>query len=129
MAVDGTLTGGAKPEQYANDPDTHVAGLNAPPAADTITVGDIPAAGTYSFLVWYENNLASDGQTEPRDMTLLVNGRVVGVLDFAVTSSWNETDSEVTAATVRIPSGISTFAIACQAGDSCHINLWKIELE
>jgi hypothetical protein len=128
MATAGTLTGGAIPEQYANDPNIHVAGLNTPPATVTIAIGHIPAAGTYTLMIWYENNIASDGLTEPRDMTLLVNGHLAGVLDFAVTSSWYETNSKVTTTTVRVPSGVSTFAIACQVGDSCHINLWKIEL-
>jgi hypothetical protein len=127
-AFDATLTGGAITEQYANDGYVHIAGLNAPPATATISIGDIPGAGTYTLEVWYENNLASDGLTEPRDMTLLVNGHVSGLLDFAVTSSWYESASKETTASVQVPSGISTFAIACQAGDSCHINLWKIEL-
>jgi hypothetical protein len=61
-------------------------------------------------------------------MTLLVNGHVARVLNFAVTSSWYESTSKVTTATVQVPAGVSTFAVACQAGDSCHINLWKIEL-
>jgi serine/threonine protein kinase len=128
MATGGTLTGGAIPEQYANDPDIHVAGLNTPPATVTIAIGGIPAAGAYTLSIWYENNSASDGLTEPRDMTLLVNGHVARVLNFAVTSSWYESTSKVTTATVQVPAGVSTFAVACQAGDSCHINLWKIEL-
>jgi hypothetical protein len=128
MATDGTMTGGAHPEQYANDSNVHVAGLNAPPATLTIAVRGIPAASAYTLMIWYENNIGSDGLIEPRGMTLLVNGHLAGALDFAVTSGWYETNSKVTTATVRVPSGVSTFAIACQAGDSCHINLWKIEL-
>jgi hypothetical protein len=61
-------------------------------------------------------------------MNLLVNGNLVGVLDFAVTSSWYETASKSTIESVQVPSGLSTFAIACQSGDSCHVNLWKIKL-
>ncbi len=127
-ATSGTESGGAYTEQYANDGYTHVAGLNAPPAALTISIGDIPAAGTYTLTIFYENNIGSDGLTEPRDMSLLVNGNLVGVLDFAVTSSWYETASKSTAESVQVPAGLSTFAIACQAGDTCHVNLWKIKL-
>jgi hypothetical protein len=128
VAADGTLTGGAFPEQYVNDPNVHVAGLNTPPATVTMVVQDIPAAGAYTLSVWYENNAANDGLTEPRDMTLLVNGQLAGALNFAVTNSWSETNSKVTTTTVQVPSGSSTFAIACQADDSCHINVWEIEL-
>jgi hypothetical protein len=128
LAADGTLLGGAHQEQYTNDPDVHVAGLNTPPAADTLTIGGIPAAGTYTLFVYFENNVGSDGLTQPRDMTLLVNGHTTGLLDFAVTGSWYETSSKVTTAVVQVPPGTSTFAIACQVGDSCHVNLWKIEL-
>jgi hypothetical protein len=123
------MTGGAHPEQYADDPTVHVAGLNAPPATFTISIGDIPAAGSYTLVIWYENNIGSDGLTEARTMSLLVNGHLAGVLDFAVTNNWYETNSKVTTATVRASAGVSTFAVACEAGDSCHINLWKIELE
>ncbi len=129
VAANGALTGGAVPEQYANDPDVHVAGLNAPPAAVAVTVGGIPASGTYTLSVWYENYNASDGLIEPRDMSLLVNGQPTGTLDFAVTGSWYETHSLVTTANVQVPAGNSTFTIACQAGDSCHLNIWKIELK
>ena len=127
-ATAGTLSGGAKAEQYANDGYTHVAGLETPPAALTISIGDIPAAGTYTLTIFYENNLAGDGLMEPRDMNLLVNGNFAGTLNFDVTSSWYETDSKSTTYSVQVPSGLSTFSIACQAGDSCHINLWKIKL-
>ena len=127
-AVAGTMSGGAMTEQYANDGYTHVAGLNTPPAALTISIGDVPAAGTYTLTIFYENNIGSDGLTEPRDMNLLVNGHLAGVLDFDVTSSWYETASKSTTASVQVPSGLSTFSIACQAGDSCHVNLWKIKL-
>ena len=129
LAANATLTGGAVPEQYASDPDVHVAGLNAPPAAVAVTVYDVPASGTYAISVWYENYNASDGLIEPRDMSLLVNGQLAGTLDFAVTGSWYETHSLVTTANVQIPAGSSTFTIACQASDSCHINVWKIELK
>ena len=129
VAADGTVTGGAFSEQYANDPNVHVAGLNTPPATVTIVVQDIPAAGTYTLIVWYENNAANDGLTEPRDMSLLVNGQFDGALNFAVTNSWYETNSKVTTTTVQVPSGSSTFAIACHADDSCHINVWEIELK
>jgi hypothetical protein len=61
-------------------------------------------------------------------MSLLVNGHLSGVLNFAVTSSWYETASDSTTASVEVPSGLSTFSIACQSGDSCHVNLWKIKL-
>jgi hypothetical protein len=129
VAADGTVTGGAFSEQYANDPNVHVAGLNTPPATVTIVVQDIPAAGTYTLIVWYENNAANDGLTEPRDMSLLVNGQFDGALNFAVTNSWYETNSKVTTTTVQVSSGSSTFAIACHADDSCHINVWEIELK
>ncbi len=127
-AVSGTMSGGAQTEQYANDGYTHVAGLNTPPAALTISIGEVPAAGTYTLTIFYENSTGSDGLTEPRDMNLLVNGHLVGTLNFAVTSSWYETASDSTTASVQVPSGLSTFSIACQAGDSCHVNLWKIKL-
>ena len=127
-AVNGTMSGGAQTEQFANDGYTHVAGLNAPPAALTMSIGEIPATGTYTLTIFYENSTGSDGLTEPRDMSLLVNGHLVGTLDFAVTSSWYETASQSTTASVQVPSGLSTFSIACQAGDSCHVNLWKIKL-
>ena len=122
------MSGGAQTEQYANDGYTHVAGLNTPPAALTISIGEVPAAGTYALTIFYENSTGSDGLTEPRDMNLLVNGHLVGALNFAVTSSWYETASDSTTASVQVPSGLSTFSIACQAGDSCHVNLWKIKL-
>jgi archaellum component FlaG (FlaF/FlaG flagellin family) len=122
------MSGGAQTEQYANDGYTHVAGLNTPPAALTISIGEVPAAGTYTLTIFYENSTGSDGLTEPRDMNLLVNGHLVGTLNFAVTSSWYETASDSTTASVQVPSGLSTFSIACQAGDSCHVNLWKIKL-
>jgi hypothetical protein len=128
VAADGTLTGGAFFEQYTGDPNVHVAGLNAPPATVTVVVQDIPAAGTYTFRVWYENNIANDGLIEPRDMSLLVNGQFAGALNFAVTNGWLETNSNVTTIAVQVPSGSSTFAIACQADDSCHVNVWEIEL-
>jgi hypothetical protein len=127
-AVSGTMSGGAMTEQYANDGYTHVAGLSTPPAALTISIGEIPAAGTYTLTIFYENSTGSDGLTEPRDMSLLVNGHLSGVLNFAVTSSWYETASDSTTASVEVPSGLSTFSIACQSGDSCHVNLWKIKL-
>ena len=128
-AANGTLTGGAKTEQYANDPDVHVAGLEAPPAAVAVTVYDIPASGTYTLSVWYENYNAGDGLIEPRDMSLLVNGHVTGTLNFAVTYSWYETHSLVSTIAVQVPAGRSTLTIACHANDSCHINVWKIELK
>ena len=128
-AANGTLTGGAKTEQYANDPDVHVAGLEAPPAAVAVTVYDIPAGGTYTLSIWYENYNAGDGLIEPRDMTLLVNGHVTGTLNFAVTYSWYETHSLVSTIAVQVPAGKSTLTIACHANDSCHINVWKIELK
>lgn len=128
VAADGTLTGGAFREQYVSDPNVHVAGLNTPPAAVAVVIQDIPAAGTYTLSVWYENNKANDGLTEPRDMSLLVNGQFAGTLNFPVTNDWYETNSKVTTTAVQVPSGSSTFVIACQAEDSCHINVWKIEL-
>ena len=128
MAADGTLTGGAFREQYVSDPNIHVAGLNTPPAAVAVVIQDIPAAGTYTLSVWYENNIANDGLTEPRDMSLLVNGQFAGALNFAVTNGWYETNSKVTTTAGQVPSGSSTFVIACQADDSCHINVWEIEL-
>src|SRR5579859_4671376 len=128
-AANGTLTGGAKTEQYANDPDVHVARLEAPPAAVAVTVYDIPAGGTYTLSIWYENYNAGDGLIEPRDMTLLVNGHVTGTLNFAVTYSWYETHSLVSTIAVQVPAGKSTLTIACHANDSCHINVWKIELK
>jgi hypothetical protein len=129
VAANGTLTGGAIREQYADDPDVHVAGLNAPPSAVTVTVYDVPAGGSHTLSVWYQNYNGSDGLIETRDMSLLVNGRLAGTLNFAVTGSWYETHSLVTTANVQVPAGSSTFSIACQAGDSCHINVWKIELK
>jgi hypothetical protein len=57
--------------------------------------------------------------TEPRDMSLLVNGQFAGALSFAVTNGTTA---------VQVPSGSSTFVLACQADDSCHINVWEIEL-
>jgi hypothetical protein len=66
--------------------------------------------------------------TEPRDMSLLVNGQFAGALSFAVTNGWYETNSKVTTTAVQVPSGSSTFVLACQADDSCHINVWEIEL-
>ena len=128
VAADGTLTGGALREQYAGDPNVHVAGLNTPPAAVAVVIQDTPAAGTYTLSVWYENNIANDRLTEPRDMSLLVNGQFAGALNFAVTNGWYETNSKVTTTTIQVPSGSSTFVIACQADDSCHINVWEIEL-
>jgi hypothetical protein len=128
VAANGTLTGGAFTEQYTSDPNVHVAGLNTPSAAVAVVIQDIPAAGTYTLSVWYENNIANDGLTEPRDMSLLVNGQFAGALNFAVTNGWYETNSKVTTTTVQVPSGSSTFAIACHANDSCHINVWEIEL-
>jgi len=128
VAADGTLTGGAFREQYVSDPNIHVAGLNTPPAAVAVVIQDIPAAGTYTLSVWYENNIANDGLTEPRDMSLLVNGQFAGALNFAVTNGWYETNSKVTTTAGQVPSGSSTFVIACQADDSCHINVWEIEL-
>ena len=116
-------------EDYRQADGTEPAGLNTPPATVTIVVQDIPAAGTYTLSVWYENNAANDGLTEPRDMSLLVNGQFDGPLNFAVTNSWYETNSKVTTTTVQVPSGSSTFAIACHADDSCHINVWEIELK
>lgn len=127
-AANGTLTGGAITEQYANDPDVHVTGLNAPPAAVAVTVYDIPASGTYTLSIWYENYNASDGLIEPRDMSLLVNGHLTGTLNFAVTYSWYVTHSLVSSIAVEVPAGRSTLTVACQANDSCHINVWKIEL-
>jgi hypothetical protein len=124
----GVLTGGATPEQYANDPDVHVAGLNTPPAAVGMTIYEIPASGTYTLSVTYENYNASDGLIEPRTMSLLVNGQLAGTLNFAITGSWYETYSLVSTASVQVPAGHSTFTIACQAGNSCHINVWKVEL-
>jgi hypothetical protein len=50
-AAHGALTGGATTEQSANDPDVHVAGLNAPPTAVAVTVYDIPASSTYTLSV------------------------------------------------------------------------------
>jgi hypothetical protein len=128
VAANGILTGGAMREQYANDPDVHVARLNTPPAAVGVTIYEIPASGTYTFSVTYENYNASDGLTEPRDMSLLVNGQLAGTLNFAVTGSWYETYSLVSTASVQAPARHSTFTIACQVGDSCHINVWKVEL-
>ena len=124
VAADGTLTGGAFPEQYASDPNVHVAGLNTPPATASIVIPDVP----YTLSIWYENNLANDGLTEPRDMSLLVNGQFAGPLNFPVTNDWYETNSKVTTTAVQLPSGSSTLAIACHTDDSCHINVWKIEL-
>jgi hypothetical protein len=103
--------------------------LEAPPAAVAVTVYDIPASGTYTLSIWYENYNAGDGLIEPRDMTLLVNGHVTGTLNFAVTYSWYETHSLVSTIAVQVPAGKSTLTIACHANDSCHINVWKIELK
>ena len=61
-------------------------------------------------------------------MSLLVNGQFAGTLNFAVTNDWSETSSKVTTTAVQVPSGSSTFAIACHTDDSCHINVWEIEL-
>jgi hypothetical protein len=62
-------------------------------------------------------------------MNLLVNGQLAGTLNFAVTSSWYETNSKVITRTVHLSPGSSAFSIACQTGNSCHINVWKIELK
>ena len=47
--------------------------------------------GTYTLSVSYENNIANDRLTEPRDMSLLVDGQFAGTLNFAVTNDWSET--------------------------------------
>jgi hypothetical protein len=82
-----------------------VAGLNTPPAAVGMTIYGIPATGTYTLSVTYENYNASDRLIESRTMSLLVNGQLAGTLNFAVTGSWYGTYSLVSAASVQVPAG------------------------
>jgi hypothetical protein len=128
LAAAGQLSGGAVKQQYSGDAAVHVAGMNTPPARIDVTVHGIPASGTYTVSVWYENNLASDGFTEPRDLTLLVNGRLAAYLRLAVTRSWYEVDSKVATAQVRATSGSADIALECAPGDTCHVNIYQVEL-
>jgi serine/threonine protein kinase len=126
--TDINLSGGAKLEQYIGDPYTHIAGLETPPARIDATIQNTPAGGTSTLSIWYENNAAGDGLTEPRDLSLLVNGKPAGQVHFEVTASWSETDSKVTRIGVSTTGGTTHIALACTPGDTCHVNIWTIQL-
>jgi hypothetical protein len=144
--VKGSFLEGAFAERIwpgYTDPNGYVAGLNNVPAAVIVKVGNVPAAREYTLTIRYANSIANDGKTEPRSLSILVDGNAqsvaagpaatlpgeaarFGKAAFPVTPSWS--DWELTTARVALKKGIDYIALACLSGDTCHVNVDWIQI-
>jgi hypothetical protein len=117
-AEDGALTGGAT---LAIDHNGYsgggfVAGLEKAGAADSVSLRNVPADGSYALQIRYAN-----GGTAARTISTAVNGGTPTSATLPATAGW-DTWSTVTVP-VTLTKGTDTVAIGCPAADSCHVNL------
>ncbi|MBO0868290.1 MAG: carbohydrate-binding protein [Micromonosporaceae bacterium] len=100
-----------------------VAGYERPGATASWTLAGVPADGDYTVAVRYANDRGSDGQVTTRTLSLTAGG-VTTQLRLAPTGSWDNWADAT--ATVHLPAGTSTLALACGDTDSCRVNVDRI---
>ena len=127
-AEDAALSGGAAfNNNHLNYTGSgFVAGYEQSGATTTWAVGSVPQAATDQVTIRYANALGGDGQNTTRTLDLLVNGTDTGAISFPTTSSWDTWGT--VQRSIPLTAGMDTVALACNAGDSCHVNLDSISI-
>jgi Glycosyl hydrolases family 31/Domain of unknown function (DUF5110)/Carbohydrate binding module (family 35)/Carbohydrate binding module (family 6) len=98
-----------------------VAGYEGTGATTTWTVQNVSQAGSELLTIRYANFLGSDNQITTHTLDLLVNGNKISTLSLAPTTSWDTWNS--TTVPVTLNAGQNTIALACDAGNTCLVNL------
>ncbi len=90
-------------------------------ATTTWTLHDVLVGGNQTLSIRYANSTGGDGQAIPRTLSLYVNGTKTGQLTFPTTADWDTWGT--VQQTVPLQVGDNTIALACNAGDSCNVNI------
>ncbi|BCJ56111.1 alpha-xylosidase [Actinoplanes sp. NBRC 14428] len=117
------LAGGAK---LARDHNGYsgggfLAGLERTASSATLTVTDVPKAGTYRLQLRYANARAGAQAPRSRTVSVAVGQGAPGTVALAPTSGWDYW--RTVSAPVTLPAGTSTVTLGCPAADSCNVNI------
>ncbi|GAB3261033.1 glycoside hydrolase family 31 protein [Kineosporia babensis] len=119
----GELAGGAKSADDHNGASagSFVAGLEKIGAVGTLTVTDVPKAGSYWIQVRYANGKAGSQPVQSRELSVQAGGGPTSIIDLKPTSGWDYW--RTVAAPVRLAAGTNQVKLGCPTEASCHVNL------
>jgi hypothetical protein len=119
-AENSALTGGAAVAYDHNgySGGGFVAGLEQAGAADSVSLQNIPADGSYALQIRYANG---SSPATARTISTTVNGGPATSTSLPATANWDTWSTAVVP--VTLTKGSDTVAIGCPTADSCHVNL------
>ncbi|MEV6012747.1 TIM-barrel domain-containing protein [Streptomyces sp. NPDC051976] len=98
------------------------AGAGSSASADIV----VSAAGTYQFDVRYANSVGGDGKSEPRTLTVSVDGGAARQLTLPTTANWDTWNVATTS--LDLGAGRHTIALTRTASDSGNVNIDSVAL-